>query len=81
MDALAYDARRGMLHAPSAIKGTTPTIAVGTAGDLTLVSEVTTAKGASCVAVDDDGTVWVCDPAHGRVLSVRVQDRSGGASR
>lgn len=71
MDSLAYDARRGLVHAPSAIKGTMATIAVGSAGELTLVSEITTAKGASCVAVDGDGGVWICDPADGRVLSVR----------
>ena len=62
MDALAYDARRGLLHAPSAIKGAMATISVGALGELSLVSEVATAKGASCVAVDDDGTVWVSTP-------------------
>ena len=73
MDAIAYDGRRGLLHVPSAVTGTMATIQVGTVGELTLAGEVITAKGASCVAVDDDGGVWVCDPAHGRVLSVRAR--------
>jgi streptogramin lyase len=71
MDALAYDARRGLLHAPSGVTGTMATIEVGAQGELTLASEIATAKGASCAAVDDDGSVWICDPAHGRVLSTR----------
>ena len=81
MDAIAYDARRGVIHAPSAIKGTMATIAVGSAGELTLTAETKTAKGASCVAVDDEGGVWICDPAHGRVLSVRSPGGPQGARR
>lgn len=81
IDGIAYDARRGLIHAPSAIRGTMATITVGNAGELALASEVTTAKGASCVAVDDDGGIWICDPAHGRVLSVRAPNVLEGASR
>jgi hypothetical protein len=74
MDALAYDPSRGLLHAPSGVTGTLATIAVGPQGELSLVSKITTAKGATCAAVDDDGSVWICDPAHGRVLLLE-QDR------
>jgi hypothetical protein len=81
MDAIAYDARRSLLYVPSAILGTMATIAVGSLGELTLAGEVKTAKGASCVAVDDDGGVWICDPAHGRVLSVRAPIGSEGVRR
>lgn len=38
MDAIAYDARRGLLHVPSAATGTVATISVGALGELALAS-------------------------------------------
>jgi hypothetical protein len=43
-------------------------IAVSAVGKLSKVATVPTAKGAHCVAADDQGGAWVCDPDGGRLL-------------
>jgi hypothetical protein len=43
-------------------------IAVSAGGKLSAVATVPTAKGAHCVAADDQGGAWVCDPDGGRLL-------------
>ena len=41
---------------------------VGPAGELKVLGTVPTAAGAHCVAADDSGNAYVCDPAKGRLL-------------
>jgi hypothetical protein len=43
-------------------------LAVSPEGKLSQVASVPKAKGAHCVAADDHGGVWVCDPEQGRLL-------------
>jgi hypothetical protein len=68
IDALAYDAARALLYAPSAKAGRMAGLEIDRDGQPTLAFEVTTEKGASCLTVDSSGTVWICDPLHGGVL-------------
>jgi hypothetical protein len=43
-------------------------VAVAPGGKLSTVATVPTAKSAHCVAADDRGGAWICDPEHGEVL-------------
>ncbi len=53
-------------------------LAVSSAGSLSLLGNVGTAEDAHCVAADDTGRAYVCDPAHGRILV--LQDTYPGAA-
>ena len=43
-------------------------IGVGEKGDLTVLGTVPTASDAHCVAADDMGNAYVCDPSKGQLL-------------
>jgi hypothetical protein len=43
-------------------------MSVSSSGQLSLLATVVTVPGAHCVAADDRGNAWVCDPQHGHVL-------------
>ena len=68
LDALVYDQARGILYAPSAAAGTMAAIVFDRDGAPSLLFELATAKGAACATIDGSGAVWICDPAHGRLL-------------
>ena len=67
IDVIAYAARPGRLYVPGAKSATMAIMDVSERGELRLLSTVTTAQGAHCVAADGGGA-WVCDPARGRLL-------------
>jgi hypothetical protein len=46
-------------------------LAVASDGKLSPVATVPTAKDAHCVAADDNGGAWICDPKGGRLLLYR----------
>ncbi len=68
VDIIAYDAERARLYLPGEGSGTMAILAVSPTGQLSSIAVVPTAKGAHCVAVDDRGGAWVCDPERGRLL-------------
>jgi len=57
-------------YVPGADSADLTVLAVGSRGDLSPLGSVPTAPGAHCVAADDAGNAWVCDPAMGRLLVV-----------
>jgi hypothetical protein len=67
------------LYVPGADAGDLAVVQVGDGGDLAVVRRVPTARGAHCVAADDAGEVFVCDPERGRLLV--VQDEGGPPPR
>lgn len=68
VDIIAYNPALGHLYLPGGKSGTLAVIGVSAKGALTLLANGTTARDAHCVAADDRGGVWVCDPANGRLL-------------
>jgi serine/threonine-protein kinase len=68
IDALAFDASRSVLYAPSGAAGKMAALTIDRDGVPHLAFEVVTERGATCAAVDGKGAVWLCDPSHGRIL-------------
>ncbi len=71
VDAIDYDAARGLLYAPSGKSGRLSVIRVGAQGDLKVLYTTNTAAGARSVIVDHLGTAYVADSAGGRLLLVK----------
>jgi hypothetical protein len=68
VDVIAYSAQLRHLYVPGEDSATMAVLAVAADGKLSTVVTVPTAKGAHCVAADDAGGAWVCDPDGGRLL-------------
>ncbi len=68
VDGIAFDPGRGHLYVPAGDAATLTILDVGEDGALRTLATVPAAKGAHCAAADDRGNVYVCDPAHGRLL-------------
>lgn len=68
VDVIAYAPRLKHLYVPGEESATLSVLAVSAEGKLSTVASVPTAKGAHCVAADDRGGAWICDPHHGRLL-------------
>lgn len=68
VDVIAYAAGLRHAYVPAAAHADMAVVSVSPAGALRTVRVVPTAKGAHCVAADDRGRAWVCDPTHGRLL-------------
>lgn len=68
VDVIAYDPRRRRVYVPAAESADLTVVQVSDTGHLTRQTVVPAAKGAHCATADDRGHVWVCDPAHGRLL-------------
>ena len=68
VDVIAYSPQLHHLYVAGADSATMTVIAVSAGGKLSAVATVPTAKGAHCVAADDQGGAWVCDPDRGRLL-------------
>jgi hypothetical protein len=79
IDVIAYDAARAHLYLPGATSATLSIVAVSPTGAMSPLARFPTAQGAHCVAVDDRGGIWVCDPRAGRLL--RFQDPSAPSGR
>jgi DNA-binding beta-propeller fold protein YncE len=71
VDIIAFAPGLRHLYAPGGEAATLSVIAVSESGDLRLLRTEPAAQDAHCVATDDAGNVWVCDPAHGRLLLFR----------
>jgi hypothetical protein len=68
VDVIAYNPALRHVYLPGARSRTMAIVGLAPTGAPTLLGRVTTAAGAHCVAADDLGNAWVCDPAHGQLL-------------
>lgn len=78
VDIVAYSPRLSHLYVPGGDEATLTVVGVGGRGELTVLGTVPTAPDAHCVAADDAGKAYVCDPRHGQLL---VFDDSFPATR
>lgn len=70
VDIIAYSASLGHLYVPGGDSATLSVIGVGADGKLSVLGTVATAEDATCVAADDAGHAYVCDPKKGALLVV-----------
>jgi DNA-binding beta-propeller fold protein YncE len=70
VDIIAYDARLAHLYVPGGDSATLTILGVAASGKLDVLGAVATAEDAHCVAADDAGHAYVCDPKHGALLVV-----------
>jgi DNA-binding beta-propeller fold protein YncE len=68
VDVIAYNPTLRHAYVPAAEAATLSVVGVSAKGELASLRVVPTAKGAHCVAADDRGHAWVCDPARGQLL-------------
>jgi hypothetical protein len=71
VDIIAYDSARRHLYLPGEDSATLAILGVSYRGALTVLGTLPTVAGAHCATTDGAGTVYVCDPAHGRLLVLR----------
>lgn len=69
VDSIAYDPQLSHLYVPAGGSANLTMVAVKGRGALEPLGTIPTAKGAHCVAADDRGTVYICDPGKGRLLA------------
>jgi len=70
VDIIAYAPSLGHLYAPGGDSATLTILGVGAGGKLDTLGSVAVASGSHCVATDDAGHAYVCDPTHGALLVV-----------
>jgi DNA-binding beta-propeller fold protein YncE len=68
VDVIAYSPALAHVYLPGASSATMAFIGIAPGGHPTLLGTVPTAAGAHCVAADDRGNAWVCDPDRGKLL-------------
>lgn len=71
VDILAYAPALRHLYVPSAKTGALAIVGVSAKGELSLLGSVKAADGSHCVAADESGNAYVCDPAHGAILKIK----------
>jgi DNA-binding beta-propeller fold protein YncE len=71
VDIIAYNPRIAHAYLPGEASGTMAIVGISTKGAATVLATVKTAKGAHCVAYDDRGNAYVCDPNGGRLLILK----------
>lgn len=71
VDSIGYSATLAHVYAPGGDSATLTIVGMGERGELKVLGTAPTARGAHCVAPDEDGGVYVCDPGGGRVLKLR----------
>jgi DNA-binding beta-propeller fold protein YncE len=78
VDVIDYSTLLGHLYLPGQSNALMAIVSVDASGHLSLLGTQPTIAGAHCVAADDRGNAWVCDPDNGQLLVV-VDDakRSG----
>lgn len=68
VDVIAYDQKLAHVYLPGADSGTIAIVGISSNGAATVLKTAETVEGAHCATVDDRDQVYVCDPAHGRIL-------------
>jgi hypothetical protein len=71
VDIIAYDSVRRHLYLPGEDSATLAILGVSDRGVLTVLGTLPPIAGAHCATTDGAGMVYVCDPAHGRLLVIR----------
>jgi DNA-binding beta-propeller fold protein YncE len=71
VDIISYNPRLAHAYLPGGASGTMAIIGISTKGAAAVLSALNTANGAHCVASDDRGNAYVCDPNGGRLLIVK----------
>jgi hypothetical protein len=70
VDIIAYNRRLAHAYLPGEESATMAIIGISAKGAATVLETVKTAEGSHCVAADDRGNAYVCDPKGGRLLIV-----------
>ena len=70
VDIIAYNSHLAHAYLPGEESATMAIVGISAKGAATVLGTVNTADGAHCVATDDRGNAYVCDPKGGRVLIV-----------
>jgi hypothetical protein len=68
VDVIAYSPTLAHAYLPGSSSATMAFVGVSPTGRLTVLGTAPTAGGAHCVAADDRGNAWVCDPHQGQLL-------------
>ena len=68
LDVISYNPVLAHLYLPGSASSSLGIAGVGADGTLTLLGAADVALGAHCVAADNRGQAWVCDPVHGQLL-------------
>jgi hypothetical protein len=68
VDVIAYDQKLAHVYLPGGDSGTIAIVGISSSGAARVLKTADTVTGAHCVTADDRDQVYVCDPAHGRVL-------------
>jgi hypothetical protein len=76
VDVIDYSPLLGHLYLPGQSNATLAIVSVGATGQLALLGTAATVDGAHCVAADDRGNAFVCDPDNGELLV--IPDHAGG---
>jgi hypothetical protein len=71
VDVIAFSGKLSHLYVPAAIAANLTVVGVGARGELSVLGTVDAAPEAHCVATDDVGNAYVCDPGKGRLLVFR----------
>ena len=78
VDVIDYSPQLRHLYVPGGRSATMTIAQVESDGALRLLRTVTTVSGAQCVAVDESGFAYVCDPKGGALLVIPDGPESGG---
>jgi hypothetical protein len=70
VDVIDYNPTLAHLYLPGASSATMAIVGVSATGTLSLLGTAATTAGAHCVAADDQGHAWVCDPDQGQLLRI-----------
>jgi hypothetical protein len=70
VDIIAYSPALAHLYVPGGDSATLTIVGVGDAGKLEVLGSVAAAADSHCVAADDSGHAYVCDPKRGALLVV-----------
>ncbi len=70
VDIIAYNSHLAHAYLPGEESASMAIVGISAKGAATVLGTVKTADGAHCVAADDRGNAYVCDPKGGRVLIV-----------
>ena len=68
VDVIAYNQKLAHVYLPGADTGTIAIVGISASGAATVLKTAETVEGAHCATADDRNQVYVCDPAHGKIL-------------
>jgi DNA-binding beta-propeller fold protein YncE len=68
VDIIAFSPKLSHLYVPGGQAANLTVVRVGDGGDLKVVGTLAAADDSHCVAADEDGNAYICDPGRGRLL-------------